>query len=217
MNQPESWQKNYAGWRRSAAREARLRAARAARPLAEDGPPVRHGRQPGAQHAPGRLRHAAGLPRRRECVVELLSAMTDMQLHFVEDEQRKRLQAAATVGYVERRSISVITTYAASIICMAVVLRGAPGCTRMRCVNHCPPACACPCAPYTTCTLPAADLSILTLDMTLGTRRSARSRSYALGVDVAPRSEKDALCACCDIRPTCWCHCTCCRDRLNIN
>ena len=40
--------------------------------------------------------------------------MTDMQLHFVEDEQRKRLQAAATVGYVERRSISVITTYAAS-------------------------------------------------------------------------------------------------------
>jgi hypothetical protein len=36
MNQPESQEKNYAKWRRSAAREARLRASRAARPLAED-------------------------------------------------------------------------------------------------------------------------------------------------------------------------------------
>ena len=78
-----------------------------------------------------------------------------------------------------------------------VVHRGAPGCTRMRCVYHTIPACERARAPCTTSALPADLLSILTLTLPRRTFRNARAPSREVDRDVAPRSEKDVLCACC--------------------
>ena len=122
--------------------------------------------------------------------------MTNRKLHLVDGERRKHLQASATIGHVERRSIDVFTTYAASIMFMVVVLRGAPVRTRMRCVYHTTPACARARAPCTTSALPADLLSILTVTLPRKTCRSARAPSREVDRDVAPRSEKDVLCAC---------------------
>ena len=122
--------------------------------------------------------------------------MTADKDQFVWDKRRMCLQAAAMIGHDDCRSIDVFTAYEACTICMLVVLRSAPGCYRMRCVYHTTPACARVRRPYATCALPAAFLLILTLTMPRRTRRSVRKRSYAVDVDVAPWSEKDALCAC---------------------